>query len=82
MAVLSSLTWHAGTGLRFLNQAAISAVNGVWTTEDTYELTIRFTETPFYNKYECHFEDEQVKIAGSINVSFGPKQTPLLVGHA
>jgi hypothetical protein len=65
-----------------LNQPAISAVNGVWTAQDTYELTIRFIETPFYNTYTCHFEDGQVKISGSINVSFGPKQTPLLVGHA
>jgi hypothetical protein len=80
-AVCSSLGWQIGTGLRFLNQSAVTAVNGVWTAEDTYELTIRFIETPFFNTYRCHFSDDQVRISGSINVSFGPKETSLLVGH-
>jgi CubicO group peptidase (beta-lactamase class C family) len=80
-AVSNSIGWQAGTGLWMNNQPAASAVSGVWTAEDTYVLTIRFIETPFYNTYQCQFVDHQVKITGSINVSFGPLQTPPLVAH-
>ena len=81
-AVCSSAGWQEGTGLLFENQPAVSAVSGVWTAEDTYVMTIRFIETPFFNTYQCHFSEGQVKIAGCVNVSFGPKEAPLLVGYA
>jgi hypothetical protein len=81
-AVCSSVDWQEGTGLLFDNQSAVSAASGVWTTEDTYVMTTRFIETPFFNTYQCHFGEGQVKIAACVNVSFGPKEAPLLVGYA
>ena len=57
------------------------AVSGAWTAEDTYELRLFFTETPFCFTIVCKFVADKVKLKVRINVSFGPTEFPLLTGQ-
>jgi hypothetical protein len=73
--------WIAGTGVVFNDlpmltrgglpdsQAAFVA-SGVWTAEDTFRLTRRFYETPYYTTIIFRFSGDQVEIETSINVAF------------
>ncbi len=55
--------------------------SGVWTAEDTYVVTLRLVRTPFYFNYVCRFSGEQVEVKMVQNVGFGPKESPVMVGH-
>lgn len=57
------------------------AANGAWTAEDTYELRLYFTETPFCATVVCKFGADKVKLKFRINVSFGPTEFPQLTGR-
>ena len=56
--------------------------SGAWRSDVTYVMELRFVETPFYNSFVCYFSDNKVNINSKINVSFGPKDAPMLVGHS
>ena len=57
------------------------AANGAWTAEDTYELRVHYTETPFCATVVCKFMGDKVKLKFRVNVSFGPTEFPQLTGQ-
>ena len=57
------------------------AASGAWTTDDTYELRLCFTETPHCVTVSCQFVAGKVKLKFRINVSFGPTEFPQLIGQ-
>jgi hypothetical protein len=56
------------------------AASGAWTAPDTYAMTLRFYETPFTRTYTCQFTGSSVQVKTQVNLSFGPKEGPILVG--
>lgn len=56
------------------------AASGTWTAPGTYEMTLRFFETPFVLTIRCTFEEERVLMNIKENVSFGPTDHPDLIG--
>lgn len=54
--------------------------SGGWKDENTFVATIRFVETPFYETVTCTFVEDRLKIERVVNVSFGPKEQPVLSG--
>jgi hypothetical protein len=57
------------------------AASGTWTNDSTFQMTWRFIETPFYDTVTCDFEDNDITIKMSRNVSFGPTKFPEIKGH-
>ena len=68
--------WQPGEMQLFFSSPRLVA-SGVWTTEDTYTLTLRYYETPYYFTFNCHFVEDRVEIDGEMNVSFGPTKVAL-----
>jgi len=58
------------------------ATSGVWTTNDTFMLTLCQYETPFILTITCRFEGDRLFYDFKFNVSFGPLERPQLVGIA
>ena len=54
--------------------------NGVWTAADTYVLTLRYYETPFYDTHTFVFDGDRLLLNGGINVAFGTKEYPTVKG--
>ena len=52
-----------------------------WTAEDTFQVTARFYETPFYFTLICKFAGNQIHVQQAINVSLKPVEFPELVGQ-
>ncbi len=59
---------------------AASAV-GAWTDEQTFELRLRYTNTPFGFTLVSHFAGEGVAVDYRENVGFGATERPRLEGH-
>lgn len=81
------LTFGYGTwqeGIAVLGGASPQRVvaSGVWSTEDTYTLTLCQYETPFILTISCRFEGDRLFYDFKVNVSFGPLERPQLVGIA
>jgi hypothetical protein len=57
------------------------ATSGAWTAEDTYVLKMWLYETPFCTTTTCQFDGEAVTVAQRMNVGFGPKESPTLIGR-
>lgn len=53
---------------------------GTWSDKDTFIITCRLIETPFYITTIMHFDNDQVKIESKLNVSFGQKEFPTIYG--
>jgi CubicO group peptidase (beta-lactamase class C family) len=68
-------------GLLGPGAGAAVAASGVWETENTFTVTTRFFETPFFATISYTFQDRQVEMKSKMNVSFGPLETPVVVGH-
>jgi hypothetical protein len=80
-----SLTFGYGTwqeGIAFLGGLTPQrvAVSGVWTTEDSFMLTLCRYETPFILTIICRFEGDKLLYDFKVNVSFGPLKRPQLLG--
>jgi CubicO group peptidase (beta-lactamase class C family) len=75
-------TWQEG--ITVLGGPAPQPVvaSGVWTTEDTFTLTLSQYETPFILTITCRFEGDKLFYDSKVNVSFGPLERPQLVGRA
>jgi hypothetical protein len=56
------------------------AGSGVWTAPDTFQITLRHYESPFYQTITCQFNDTGASLQSAMNVSFGPKEDPKLEG--
>lgn len=48
--------------------------SGVWTADDTFTLTLRYYETPFYQTLTCHFAGDQLTMDVVANVGFVVKK--------
>jgi len=66
-------SWREGSAT-FLdpNHSPLAASSGVWTSDDTFVMTLRLYETPFIHTISCHFVDDRLEISGEMNVNFGP----------
>lgn len=58
-----------------------AAAVGAWTDERTFELRLRYTNTPFGFTLVSHFATDQVLLDYRENVGFGPTERPRLEGH-
>jgi hypothetical protein len=58
------------------------AASGAWVTEDTWSARICLYETPFALMLRLRFAGDQVFHDSEMNVSFGPRKQPQLVGRA
>jgi len=61
------------------NPRAASAA-GAWTDEQTFELRLRYTNTPFGFTLISHFAADRVSLDYRENVGFGPTERPRLAG--
>lgn len=73
--------WKFGKTALFDRFTQKAAASGVWTTPDTFQITLRYYETPFTWTINCQFTEEGAKLWASSNVSFGPTELPALVGN-
>lgn len=62
--------WREGV-LSLYQHDPCMVASGVWTDEQTFTLTLRFYQTPFYQTLACHFDGDRLSIDGAVNVSFG-----------
>jgi CubicO group peptidase (beta-lactamase class C family) len=72
--------WREGQSDLFFGSEQPVVASGVWRAADTLELTVRFIETPFYNTLTCRFVEDRVEVNGKMNVSFGSREIPPLLG--
>jgi CubicO group peptidase (beta-lactamase class C family) len=56
------------------------AASGVWTAANTFVLTLRYYETPFYETRTFQFDGDSLLLKGVVNVAFGPKEFPEVKG--
>lgn len=55
-------------------------VSAVWTSPETYVLTVRYPQTPFVWTVRVDVSGDRVTVRPSVNVSFGPTEMPVLTG--
>jgi hypothetical protein len=79
--VAGSGAWIAGTTTYAGGVSRPGAACGAWTGEQTYELRLRYTLTPFGFTLICRFEGDCVSLDHKDNVSFGSTEHPRLVGR-
>ncbi len=72
--------WLPGEAAILERGTQLTLSSGVWTATDTFQMTVRLIETPFFLTISCRFSDENVTAALAFNVSFGPKDVGELVG--
>ena len=58
------------------------AASGVWTGADTFVVTLRYYETPFYETFAFHFDGDSLLLQGEANVAFGERVYPAVRGRA
>lgn len=63
--------WQAGAAAIYEHSPCLVA-SGVWTADDTFVITQRYYETPFYYTTTCRFSDSRLEVNQQVNVSFGP----------
>jgi hypothetical protein len=56
------------------------AACGSWQDNYTFLMLLRLVETPFCYTLNCKFKDDIVELKMSVNVNFGPKEFPAIVG--
>lgn len=57
------------------------AGRGAWTDTATFAAAICFYETPFVLQITSQFDKDQVRLDLGVNVAFGPRHYPPLIGH-
>jgi CubicO group peptidase (beta-lactamase class C family) len=73
-------TWvESVTGLGWKEQKKVSS-SGVWVSDDSFELTLCYNETPFITTLLCKFEGQQVTLQLKYNVGFGPLESTVITG--
>ncbi|MDB5121532.1 MAG: class beta-lactamase-related serine hydrolase [Sphingobacteriales bacterium] len=56
------------------------AVSSGWVSDDTFGLTIRYTESESMIKLRFKFEGNELTVDGDRNVNFGPTKLPIIKG--
>jgi CubicO group peptidase (beta-lactamase class C family) len=72
--------WSEGMAPGFGYPAVPVVVSGAWNGEDAYQMVLRYIETPVIHTMTCRFSKGKVTVDGVMNVAFGPKELPQLVG--
>ncbi len=72
--------WLPGEAAILERGTQLTLTSGVWTAADTFHLTVRLIETPFFLTISCRFSDESLTASLAFNVSFGPSDVSELEG--
>ncbi len=72
--------WSAGRLAEFRDEPVAGSF--AWTTNDTVEVKVCASETPFNMTYRLKFAGDQLTLDRETNVSFGSRKQPTLVGQA
>jgi CubicO group peptidase (beta-lactamase class C family) len=65
----------------FIQNTACYVASGTWKDENTFTLTIRLFETPFYETWVLQFEGDALRIDSAMNVNMGPKERMTIQGR-
>jgi hypothetical protein len=57
-------------------------VSGAWTADDTFTIKICAYETPFITTVLLRFRGDELHYQAEVNVGFGERKRPALVGRA
>jgi CubicO group peptidase (beta-lactamase class C family) len=74
--------WKMSFSRIFSDRRTRQAGSCAWLSDSLLEVTLRQYETPSYYTLKCEFSEQEVRIQGATNVSFGPTEFPLLHGKA
>jgi hypothetical protein len=70
--------WIVGNSRINQGKEQRSASSFTWRDNDTLEITLQLLETPFCETMLCRWEDTDIVVERSINISFGPTEsTPI-----
>jgi CubicO group peptidase (beta-lactamase class C family) len=72
--------WIEGVAPMFDRGPHKLMASGVWTSADTFAVTLRFFETPFYQTMLCRFAGDSLTVENKVNVAFGSNALPTLAG--
>jgi CubicO group peptidase (beta-lactamase class C family) len=56
--------------------------SGVWISDDTFEMTWQFAESPFRDTVRVRFADSTITLDRKVNVNTGPTARPTIAGAA
>jgi hypothetical protein len=73
--------WQFSKSALFNHKPEYLAASGVWSAPDTFQITLRYYETPFCWTITCQYSEEGASLQAIVNVSFGPTEKPLIVGY-
>ena len=73
-------SWQHGKSSLISRSPQRVAGSGVWTAPDTFQITLRYYESPFCQTITCQFSETGVTLDAVMNVGFGPKEQPRLEG--
>lgn len=74
-------TWIEGQTTLTSRQPRAVFASGVWASEDTFIITLRYVETPFMQTVSCQFSGGELRVTQVMNVAFGPNEGPTLIGR-
>ena len=72
--------WREGVTALAAATPQKEVASGVWTSDDTFILTMCLYETPFIHTIACQFEGNTICYDRKANVAFGPLEYPQIVG--
>ena len=55
--------------------------SGAWTSADTFVLTVRYYETPFYDTHTFQFEQDSLLLSSGINIALRTREYPPVHGR-
>lgn len=64
--------WVEGKSAIFMPDYPSICASGTWTDENTFLITIRYRETPFYYTLSSCFTENHLSLDTNVNVAFGP----------
>jgi hypothetical protein len=78
--------WCEGTTVLFnepyIDRPTGYIASGLWTADDTFSAIVRLYETPFFYNLVYRFVEDKLTAEVTVNVSFDPNKTQMLVGHS
>lgn len=74
--------WHRGGIVNTETGPEPIAASGAWTSDYTYTLKVCRYQTPFVDTYELRFSGDELRVDSTVNVSFGDRVSPTLIGTA
>lgn len=74
--------WVEGQTRLFAPSPARVLASATWQAEDTFKITVRYIESPFYSTLTCRFSEDKLHLQPVANVAFGPTEAPEMVGRS